>query len=80
MLIDEEIIILHKKDIATDYAKAARFKGKVMSTGKIGQGKVYKEITSQWNQKKILTGWRLRYPAMMLRILLVSFQNICIAK
>ena len=75
----EEIIILRKNDIATDYAKVARFKGKVMSMGKIGQEKVYKEITSRLNEKTS-TGWHLRCLAMTPRIISVSFQNIRMAK
>ena len=79
MLSNEEIIILRKNNIATDYAKVARFKGKVMSMGKIGQEKVYKEITSRLNEKTS-TGWHLRCLAMTPRIISVSFQNIRMAK
>ena len=51
MLSDKEILLLHKKDIASDYAEVACFKGNVMSMGKIGEMKVYNKITSRLNKR-----------------------------
>ena len=51
MLSDKEILLLHKKDIASDCAEVARFKGNVMSMGKIGEMKVYNKITSRLNKR-----------------------------
>ena len=50
---NKEILRLHKQDIAREYARVSRFKGKVMSMGKVGQQRVYKEITTRLNASNI---------------------------
>ena len=52
MLSNKEITLLHKKDIAIDFAKVNRFKGKAVAMGKIGQKKVYSKIITRLDQKK----------------------------
>ncbi|EJK74880.1 hypothetical protein THAOC_03416 [Thalassiosira oceanica] len=48
-----QILAMYEIQIKSDYSKVARFKGKVMSMGEKGQGKIYNEITKRLNEKNI---------------------------
>ncbi|KAL7545351.1 hypothetical protein ACHAWF_015517 [Thalassiosira exigua] len=50
---NKEILRLHKEDIAIEYARISRFRGKVMSMGEVGRGVVYREIASRLNETNI---------------------------